>query len=410
MATTWEDISKAGGIDAWVQAELSAKGLTDPAAQRPVKKALHKDAWKAYKQAHLVFVGAGIFHHDTADIDKFDVADVQARREENQLPKIDDVPALAKALELTIPRLRWLVFHREVDTGTHYRRWKIPKRDGSSRLISSPKKDLMRVQRWIAKNITEHLPVHEAAHGFLVGRSTKSNALPHAGARIVVKIDLKDFYPTVTFPRVKGVFRKAGYGEQVATILALLVTESPREELELRGKKYWVATGPRSLPQGAPTSPSLTNTLFRRPDSRIFGLAQKFGLEYTRYADDLTFSRDNGRALGKFFHRLRGILKEEGFRVHPEKTAVMRTGARQRVTGLVVNRAAPDRPKARVPREVVRRLRAAIHNREHGKAREGESLAQLRGLAAYIFMVDRVRGKEFMERIDRLEAPEGERT
>src|SRR5688572_10375023 len=134
---TWDDIAKAGGIDAWVKQELAARGLTDPAAQRPVRRELYKDAWKAYKKAHLVHVGAGIFHHDTADIDKFDVADLQARREENQLPKIDDVHALAKALGLSIPRMRWMAFHREVDSGTHYHRWKIPKRDGTLRLISA---------------------------------------------------------------------------------------------------------------------------------------------------------------------------------------------------------------------------------------------------------------------------------
>jgi hypothetical protein len=96
------------------------------------------------------------------------------------------------------------------------------------------------------------------------------------------------------------------------------------------------------------------------------------------------------------------ILEDEGFRVHPEKTRIMRSGARQRVTGVVVNRA-PGRPPARVPREVVRNLRAAIHNRERGRAREGETLMQLRGLAAYVYMLDPQRGRVFLEQIDRID-------
>jgi hypothetical protein len=113
--------------------------------------------------------------------------------------------------------------------------------------------------------------------------------------RIVVKFDIKGFYPTVTFRRVKGLLRRAGLGEQVATLMALLATESPREEVVTHGRTHYVATGPRSLPQGAPTSPSITNALCLRLDCRLSGLARKLGCRYTRYADDLTFSWHGGR-------------------------------------------------------------------------------------------------------------------
>jgi hypothetical protein len=334
------------------------------------------------------------------------------------------VGELAKALGLTVSRLRWLVYHREVDTGTHYHRWTIPKRDGGRRLISAPKPDLKRAQRWIAQRITEHLPVHGAAHGFLGGRGTRTNASVHAGASVVVKLDVKDFYPTVTLPRVKGLLRKAGYGEQVASVLALLCTESPREELQLRGKTCYVATGPRSLPQGAPTSPSITNCLCMRLDCRLDGLAHKLGWRYTRYADDLTFSaaaggkkkkKKEGQPAGRtgapggapgvarLLKAVERIVRAEGFAVHGGKTRVMRAGGRQRVTGLVVN-AAEGKALARLPREQVRRLRAALHNREHGKPGRGESLAQLRGWAAYLHMTDPERARPFIERLNKLES------
>jgi RNA-directed DNA polymerase len=420
----WADIEAAGGIHAWVTAELERRGLIESVdtstlgneerkrykarrdEERRVRRVLRGQAWQAYRRAHLVHVGIGVFYHDTADADRHDIADPDERRRENELPALPDVQALGKALELTIPRLRWLVYHREVDTGTHYHRWLVPKRDGGARLISAPKPDLKRAQTWIARSITERLPVHGAVHGFLAGRSTATNATVHSGADIVIKLDLRDFYPSVTLPRVKGVFRKAGYGEQVATVLALLCTEPPREEIAIDGVKYHVAVAPRSLPQGAPTSPSITNTLALRLDSRLAGLARKLGVRYTRYADDLTFSWHGGThgPVGKLVDAVRRIAADEGFAVHEKKTRIMRAGRRQKVTGLVVNRTAKDSaaPVVRVPRTLVRQLRAAIHNRENGRPGRGESLDVLRGWAAYVYMTDPVKGRAFLDRLARL--------
>jgi hypothetical protein len=423
-ALQWADVDAKGGIREWVDAEIAREGLTDPGVpssmtdaekklykarreeERRIRRELYKKAWHAYKRAHIVHLGPGVFWHDTADVDRFDAEDPERKRQENALAALPDVDALAKALDTAVPRLRWLAYHREVDSGTHYHRWLVPKRDGSPRLISAPKPDLKRIQRWIAREITEHLPVHGASHGFVPGRSIATNAIVHATARIVVKLDIKGFYPTVTTRRVKGLFRRAGLGEQVATLLALLVTESPREEVVTHGRTYYVATAPRSLPQGAPTSPSITNALCLRMDCRLSGLARKLGCRYTRYADDLTFSWHGGErdpaAIGTLLRAVRMIVQSEGFEIHTRKTRVMRKGARQKVTGLVVNTAPAGVPSVRVPRETVRQLRAAIRNRELGRPGKGESLVQLKGLAAFVMMTDQVRGRAFMDRIDRL--------
>jgi hypothetical protein len=253
--------------------------------------------------------------------------------------------------------------------------------------------------------------VHGSAHGFLTGRSIVTNARVHAGAKVVVKLDIRGFYPTVTFRRVKGLLRRAGLSEQIATLMALLATESPREEVVTHGRTHYVATGPRSLPQGAPTSPSITNALCLRLDCRLSGLARKLGCRYTRYADDLTFSwhGDQKRQVGALLRAVRQIVTAEGFEIHTKKTRVMRAGARQKVTGLVVN-GAPGRPDARVPRETVRRLRAAIKNRELGRPGKGESLEQLKGMAAFVMMTDRERGQAFMARLDVLVAARGPAT
>ena len=238
----------------------------------------------------------------------------------------------------------------------------------------------------------------------MTGRSIATNARVHAGARVIVKLDIRGFYPTVTMRRVKGLLRRAGLGEQVATVMALLATESPREEVVTHGKTHYVALGPRSLPQGAPTSPSITNALCLRLDCRLSGLARKLGCRYTRYADDLTFSwHGDARAqVGALLRAAGQIVRAEGFEVHAKKTRVMRAGARQKVTGLVVNRAPADRPAARVPRATQRKLRAAIRNRELGRQGEGETLEQLKGMAAFVMMTDRARGQAFMDRIERL--------
>src|SRR3569832_441934 len=422
----WGDVAAAGGIREWVDAEIARQGLTDPCAhtisegekkayktrrdeERRVRKQLYKAAWASYKTAHIVHLGPGVWWHDTADVDRFDADDPERKRQDNALPELADVEAFAKAVDLTVPKLRWLAYHRDVDSGTHYQRWTVPKRDGSPRLISAPKPDLKAVQRWIAREVTAHLPVHGAAHGFLVGRSIATNARVHAGARVLVKLDIKDFYPTVTWRRDKGQHQRAGLGEQLATLMALLCTESPRQEVQTHGKTYYVATGPRSLPQGAPTSPSITNALCLRLDARLSGLATKLGARYTRYADDLAFSwhGDDKAEIGSLMKAVSAIVRAEGFTVRAKKTRVMRSGARQQLTGLVVNTAPEGRPLARVPRTTVRNLRAAIKNRELGTPGKGETLEHLKGLCAFVMMTDRARVSEFMARVDRLISARG---
>lgn len=437
----WKAITEAGGIDMWVAAQLVALGLAesgDPGkmsdreraqykerkkAEAKERRALRRLAWEAYLETHVSHLGAGVHWEDGAEIDRFDPANREERARSIGLPDLTGAGDLACALELPVAKLRWLAYHRDVDSGSHYRRWQIPKRDGSARTLSAPKRDLKRAQRWVLRNVFDKLPVHGAAHGFLADRSIVTNAAAHAGADVVMKVDIKDFFPTITWRRVRGLLRKAGMAEGPATLIALLATEAPREVVQFRGKTLYVATGPRVLPQGAPTSPAITNAICMRLDRRVAGLARKLGLRYTRYADDLTLSwRAGARArppepagpgahprapVGLLLRGLREILLSEGFLLHPSKTVVMRRGDRQRVTGLIVNRAGESVPPARVPRERVRELRAAIRNRELGRPGKGETLAQLKGLAAFVYMTDPARGRAFLDRLAAVEARAG---
>jgi hypothetical protein len=416
LIVLWRSIVAAGGIPAWIDAQLTARSLLvtrrdttemsdrdketykkELKAEAEERRKLRREAWQAYRANHIVHLGEGVYWNDVGGPDKWDVEHAEERAAENELPPLDSPQQLAEALGLTMGQLRWLAYHRDAATRVHYRRFVIAKRGGGERAIWAPLPKLKAVQHWILHNIAEKLPVHGSAHGFLPGRSTLTNAAVHTDARVVLKLDVKDFFPTVTLPRVKGIFRKAGYREQVATLLALLCTEAPREVVELDGQTYYVSLGPRSLPQGAPTSPALTNTLCQRLDRRISGLARRLGYRYTRYADDLTFSLPAGHKgkprLGSLLGLVRRIVEAEGFRLNPEKTRVHRRGGRQQVTGLVVNGSGTPR----VPRALRRQLRAAVHNFRLGKPlKEEETIGRLVGYAAYVNMTNPELGAEYL--------------
>ncbi len=423
----WRAVEQAGGVEAYTRQQLSDHGYlverkpTDTMSKKELARykkqlkeearerdRLKREAWVAYQSAHLVHLGEGIYWNDDLDFDRWDLDEPEARAALNELPPLDKPRQLAEALGLSIRELRWMTYHRDAATGLHYRRFTVPKADGSGREIWAPLPRLKAAQRWILREIVEHLPVHGAAHGFLPGRSILSNAAVHTGARILLNMDLKDFFPTVSFRRVKGVFRNAGYREQIATLLALLCTESPRKVVTHDDKTYYIALGPRCLPQGAPTSPALTNTLCMRLDRRLSGLARKYGWRYTRYADDLTFSlpekHKGAPKLGALMGGVKMIVADEGFALHPDKTRVKRKGGAQKVTGLVVN----GDKGPRVPRTIKRRLRAALHNLKQGKPLpEGESLPHLAGYAAFVFMSEPELGAQLLDAIGTLDGVAG---
>jgi RNA-directed DNA polymerase len=264
--------------------------------------------------------------------------------------------------------------------GSGYVEFEVPKRTGGVRRISAPRAQLKEVQRAILEKILALMPAHPAAHGFVKGRSTVSNAQPHTGSTVVVRVDLEDFFPTVHYRRVKGLFQAHGYGEEVAGTLAGLTTH--RAKLP-DGTVVW----PGVLPQGAPTSPAIANLVCRRMDARLTALAKKAGGTYTRYADDLSFSfKTPPERMGRFLWWVNAILQQEGFAENAPKRRVMRKGLRQRVTGLTVNQ------QVSIPRSERRRFKAILANcRKHGvesQARGRKDFAGwLRGYAAYVRMV-----------------------
>jgi retron-type reverse transcriptase len=296
----------------------------------------------------------------------------------------------------------------------HYTyRW-IAKKSGSWRLLETPKSRLKALQRQLLHELLDRISPHAAAHGYCRGRSIATFAAPHCGRRIVLRFDLRDFFPSVRESRIHALFRTVGYPREVARLLTGLCTNVVPDDvwpnglfladrpLPLRDRKPFQIP---HLPQGAPTSPALANLCAYRLDCRLHGLAQTAGGQYTRYADDLAISGDNDleRSVRRFQVEVCRIALEEGFEVHTRKSRFMRQGVRQQLVSVVVN----SHPN--VCRTKYDLLKAILHNCGlHGPGSQNHDghpdfRAHLLGKIAHVSMLNEQRGsrlRALFEKID----------
>ena len=306
------------------------------------------------------------------------------------LPHLTTPEELAAWLQMPIGKVAWLTYrfceNRRPQSAkeAHYHfRW-IRKRSGGHRLIEAPKKSLRTVQHRILRDILDRIPPHAQAHGFIHGRSILSNAQPHVGKRVIVKFDLDNFYAAVRQSRIVAIFRSLGFSREVALWLARLTTSAAPGSLKLplgESASIWRYM-PRHLPQGAPTSPALANLSAFGLDVRLSGLAKAWHVDYTRYADDLTFSGDPKfvAAVGDFIPLVQQVIRDEGFPVQAcQGGASSRANQRQSVTGVVVNE------RINISRADYDRLKATLYNCvKHGPASQNtedrpDFAAHLRG-------------------------------
>jgi RNA-directed DNA polymerase len=361
---------------------------------------------------------------------------VRDRFREWRLPDLPTPLALAQWLGVTVSEIDWLTRTRRSSLGSplppgervrvpashstrpnqHYLyRW-VP-RPGSPRLFEIPRLRIRQIQRTLIE-LFEAIPVHPAAHGFVPGRSVATALAPHVGQAVVLRIDLRHFFPSIRRGRVLALLRDAGYPRDVASRIARLVTSTvPDEVLEqaqplcnettLEQLRYSLCQP--HLPQGSPTSPGIANRIAFRLDQRLNGLAQAAGATYTRYADDLIFSGDDRFASGldRFREWVLAIAIDEGFFIRRSKTIVMRRGVLQSVAGLVVNE------KLNVPRDEYDTLRAILHNcirdglQSQNRDEHPDFLAHLRGRMSYIAATNPQRGaklRSLLARVDLLTA------
>lgn len=226
-----------------------------------------------------------------------------------------------------------------------YREHQIPKRSGGTRTLWIPDEATMKLQRTLLATVFSGLRPHPAATGFVPGKSIVDNARPHVGQRVLLKIDIVDFFPATQSQRVTSYLQRVGWSRGAAKLLTRLVCHQ------------------NGLPQGAPTSPLLSNVVNYKLDVNFDRIASRFKGNYTRYADDITFSfpKDHPRKLRGITLYTRKVLKKLGYRIQWKKVRYLRAHQRQTVTGLNVNSIVS------LPRELRRKLRAARHRMRHGQ-------------------------------------------
>lgn len=251
---------------------------------------------------------------------------------DSSLPVIFSFEHLAALLGRTRHHLASIIFAAE----HHYRSFDLIKRRGGTRLIEAPYPSLLECQRWILKNILLKTPTSNNVHSYLHGKSIKTNALVHVGENSILKMDLRDFFHSIEMTRVFELFESFGYASEIAYFLAKLCVLRDR------------------LPQGAATSPMLSNIIASTLDSRLNSLAKSKNLKYSRYADDLVFSGDD--ISPALVGEISSICEGEGFYVNEEKTRLKTGGSRKIVTGLIVGE-----KKVSLPRTYKREVRQQVY-------------------------------------------------
>jgi hypothetical protein len=327
------------------------------------------------------------------------------------VPPLPSPAALAEWLGLTPGELDWFADcqgrEARVPAGPlrHYAyRW-VTKRGGRRRLIEMPKRRLKAIQRRLLHDLFDRIPPHDAAHAYRRGRSVRSYAAPHTGKAIVLRFDLRDFFPSVRAARVHALFRAAGYPAPVARLLTGVCTNvAPVEVRDAVPREGGIVYAAPHLPQGAPTSPALANLCAYRLDCRLSALAASLGAHFTRYADDLAFSGGDEleRGARRFQVLVCRVALEEGFEVHTRKSRFMRRGVRQQLAGVVVN----DWPN--VKRADYDELKAILWNcARHGPASQNRAgltdfRGHLLGRIAYVGLIHPARGAKLRRWFDRI--------
>ncbi|NQX11685.1 RNA-directed DNA polymerase [Microbacteriaceae bacterium VKM Ac-2855] len=335
------------------------------------------------------------------------------------VPRLASVTELAAALHLEIGELEWfadtrLQLRRASSTRLQHYRYEWRERPGRlPRLLEVPGRRLRAAQRAALDAVIGLAPLHDAAHGFVPGRSARTGAERHVGSEVVIALDLTTFFARVTARDVYRALRAEGLPESVAYVLTGLCTHAvpyrvaahpPRGgDLDERFALQKALTVPH-LPQGAPTSPALANLCVRRLDARLAGYAEAAGAVYTRYADDLAFS--GGPALARradaFARGVRRIVASEGHELNDHKTRIRTASVRQSVTGIVVN----TRPN--VTRAEYDALKATLHNcirdgpASQNRAGHAEFRAHLLGRISWIASLNPARGERLRAEFDRI--------
>jgi len=318
------------------------------------------------------------------------------------------------------------VAHRKIDA---YRVFRVKKRGVANKVPAPPRRyrticvpdpNLMRVQRWIAQNMLQVTPLHSASFAFAEGRDLVGAARRHLGAKWVVKMDVRHFFESISEKSVFRVFRSFGYGALLSFQMARICTRLPlhrghdeREGLGRGGTRPYRMHSMGHLPQGAPSSPMLANRAVKNLDLNLENLASEWGWTYTRYADDIAFSRqtDATRAEAtRLVHDVEGFLRLAGLKAHRQKTNIISPGGRKLLLGVLVDTGQPRLTKA-FRNNIETHIYALAHSRigpeKHRDARGFGSIIGMRrhvmGLIAFAHQIDRAYAAKLYAEINKVD-------
>lgn len=296
-----------------------------------------------------------------------------------------------------------------------YKRFKLRKKRGGFRVIQTPVDELKYLQKWILINILEKIPSHPSCKGFDKTLSIKKNAEVHLNREAILKIDLLRFYDSINERRIYGIFKKIGYHPNLAVSLAKICSIIPdtqflssfkKKELGLKNKIIEKSEG--LLPQGAPSSPKLSNLITISIDNRLTKLANKNDLSYSRYADDITFS-GNAATLKKIAKTVYRIIEDENLFVNYSKTKLLIKGNPFFVTGLSVNNdhvTIPKKRKINIEHHLFHCLKNGVE--EHIKKcgiKNKNFKDWLLGNIAFVFSVEKKLGEKYFADFNKIQWP-----
>lgn len=281
------------------------------------------------------------------------------------LPVIQTIEDFSEVIHVS----KYTIFQLSKNADRYYKVYTILKKSGKKRIISQPNKNLKGIQSWILINILNKLNVSSSCKGFEKGSSISQNAESHKGANTLLTIDLKDFFPTVTQKQVFNIFKSIGYNNTISVILSNLCSFK------------------ETLPQGSPCSPKLANLCAWKLDVRIQGFVGRRGINYTRYADDLSFSGLSPIKVVQIIPMIKKIIEDEDFKINPSKTRIASSARSKIITGLVLSG-----DSFGIGKQKYKPIRAKIYHLTLPKEQNNTKLLyEVNGWLSYLNCVDKKR-------------------
>jgi RNA-directed DNA polymerase len=296
------------------------------------------------------------------------------------LPVFEDVEELAELLHINSSTLNMYVEKGEY----YYKKCKIPKKSGGTREILQPTKEVKAIQSWILRNILDILIPSTVASAYIKGRKPNYHLRPHINNRYFFCVDLEDFFPSISFMKVFSLFIDIGYSKHASYILTKLST----------CRNY--------LPQGAVTSPAISNFICIALDRRLFGYTSRRNIAYTRYADDMTFSSNNRNELNCSAKTIKRIIAGCEFKINNEKTRFIGPKKQCRIIGMVKNTGYPE---FRIGMKKKRKMRSVIyHAIKKGDFIDSHysSMNSINGWLSYLKSVDNESYNQIIEYIKKI--------